>query len=64
VGTGLAEKLKKTSRDKMKNIEFVVGKTNTGFDAYREEEGRIVAVTTGTGLAGLKSNILESYNLY
>lgn len=48
----------------MKTIEFIVGKTNTGFDAYREENGKIVAVTTGSNLLELKSNILESYNLY
>jgi hypothetical protein len=48
----------------MKNIEFIVGKTITGFDAYREENGKIVAVTTGTNLGELKANILESYNLY
>jgi hypothetical protein len=48
----------------MKNVEFIVGKTSTGFDAYREEKGKIVAVTTGANLKELKDNILESYNLY
>ncbi|HEY4325947.1 MAG TPA: hypothetical protein VGN20_18300, partial [Mucilaginibacter sp.] len=48
----------------MKSVEFIVGKTNTGFDAHREENGLIVAVTTGSNLAELKNNILESYNLY
>ena len=48
----------------MKTVEFKVGKTNTGFDAYREENGKIVAVTTGANPTELKLNIVESYNLY
>jgi len=48
----------------MKKINFIVGKTNTGYDAYREENDKIIAVTTGSTIAELKANALESYNLY
>ncbi|MDB5280966.1 MAG: transcriptional regulator [Bacteroidota bacterium] len=48
----------------MKNHTFTVGKTNTGFDAYYEENELIVAVTTGSNIAELKNNALEAYNLY
>lgn len=49
---------------KMTNIKFTVGKTSTGFDAYYEKDGTIVAVTTGDSIAELKNNALEAYNLY
>jgi len=48
----------------MKKIKFTVGKTSTGFDAYTEENEKIVAITTGSHLAELKTNALEAYNLY
>jgi len=48
----------------MKTIQFIVGKTRTGFDAYREEAGNSLIATTGADMAELKANILEAYNLY
>jgi hypothetical protein len=48
----------------MTQIKFTVGKTSTGFDAYHEKNDTIVAVTTGDTIAELKTNALESYNLY
>ena len=48
----------------MAPIKFIVGKTATGYDAYSEVNEQIVAVTTGTNLAELKTNALEAYNLY
>jgi hypothetical protein len=48
----------------MTTIKFTVGKTSTGFDAYYEHNGNIVAVTTGGTMAELKDNALEAYNLY
>jgi hypothetical protein len=48
----------------MTTIKFTVGKTLTGFDAYYETNGIIVAVTTGDTIAELKANALESYNGY
>jgi hypothetical protein len=48
----------------MKPIKFIVGKTRTGFDAYREEAGNNLIATTGVDMAELKTNIQEAYNLY
>ncbi len=48
----------------MKSIIFIVGKTQTGFDAYREEAGNNLIATTGSNMIELKENILEAYNLY
>ena len=48
----------------MKTILFIVGKTRTGFDAYREEAGNNLIATTGSNITELKENILEAYNLY
>jgi hypothetical protein len=48
----------------MKTIQFIVGKTQTGFDAYREETGNNLIATTGADMAELKANIMEAYNLY
>jgi transcriptional regulator with XRE-family HTH domain len=48
----------------MKTILFIVGKTRTGFDAYREEAGNNLIATTGSNMIELKENILEAYNLY
>ncbi len=48
----------------MSIIKFTVGKTSTGFDAYYEENEKILAVTTGDNLNELKVNALEAYNLY
>ena len=48
----------------MSTIKFIVGKTSTGFDAYYEEDEKIIAVTTGSTIAELKTNALEAYNLY
>lgn len=48
----------------MANIKFTVGKTSTGFDAYYETKGIIVAVTTGDTISDLKENALAAYNLY
>jgi transcriptional regulator with XRE-family HTH domain len=50
--------------NKMKTILFIVGKTRTGFDAYREEAGNNLIATTGADMAELKANIMEAYNLY
>jgi hypothetical protein len=47
----------------MNSIKFTVGKTSTGFDAYYEENEKILAVTTGDNLNELKANALEAYNL-
>ncbi|WP_183560648.1 helix-turn-helix domain-containing protein [Mucilaginibacter sp. SP1R1] len=48
----------------MTTIRFTVGKTSTGFDAYYENNGSIVAVTTGDTMTELRHNALEAYNLY
>ncbi|MBB6109733.1 hypothetical protein SAMN05421821_105151 [Mucilaginibacter lappiensis] len=48
----------------MTTIKFTVGKTSTGFDAYYENNGNVVAVTTGDTIAELKINALEAYNIY
>jgi len=48
----------------MKTVQFIVGKTRTGFDAYREEPGNSLIATTGVDMAELKTNIQEAYNLY
>jgi hypothetical protein len=48
----------------MKNIKFIAGKTTTGYDAYTENRGLIVAITTGTDLTELRGNASEAYNLY
>lgn len=48
----------------MTTFKFTVGKTSTGFDAYYETNGNVVAVTTGDTLAELKDNALEAYNLF
>ena len=48
----------------MNHIKFTVGKTSTGFDAWHEENEKIVAVTTGVTIAELRANALEAYNLY
>jgi hypothetical protein len=48
----------------MKTIEFIIGKTQTGFDAYREEPGNNLIATTGANISELKTNIVEAYNLY
>ena len=47
----------------MKALKFNVERTSTGYSAYREEKNGII-VTTGANLGELRSNILESYNLY
>jgi len=46
----------------MKNIKFIVEKTNTGYSAYHENANGIIA-TTGDNIADLRANILEAYNL-
>lgn len=43
----------------MKNIVFIVEKTNTGYSAYAEN---YPAYTTGDNLAELKTNILNAIN--
>jgi hypothetical protein len=48
----------------MKTIKFIVGKTSTGFDAYAENNGLIVAITTGAHLTEVRNNALEAYNLW
>jgi len=48
----------------MKIITFTVERTGTGYSAYYEEEGNIVAITTGSNLSELQTNALESYNLH
>ena len=48
----------------MKKTTFTIGKTSTGYDAYAENNEKIVAVTTGTNLAELRTNALQAYNLY
>ena len=48
----------------MKKINFIVEKTGTGFSAYHEENGQILAATTGSNIPELKANILESFNLF
>ncbi|TSJ43892.1 helix-turn-helix transcriptional regulator [Mucilaginibacter corticis] len=48
----------------MNTLKFTVAKTSTGFDAYYEKNGTIVAITTGETIAELKNNALEAYNLY
>ena len=47
----------------MKKIKFNVGKTSTGFDAYAEENGGVIA-TTGATFTELKQNILDAYNAH
>jgi len=42
-------------------IKFNVGKTNTGFDAYAEQPGGIIAATAAT-FPELKTNIVDAYN--
>ena len=48
----------------MRKITFTVDKTNTGFDAYYTNKGKIVIVTVGDNISDLKDNILEAYDLY
>jgi hypothetical protein len=45
----------------MKKINLIVEKTSTGFSAYAED---LPVFTTGKSMTELKSNILESTNLY
>lgn len=46
----------------MKKALFTVEKTNTGYSAYCEDGTGVVA-TTGSTMAELKANMVESYNL-
>jgi hypothetical protein len=50
--------------NRMKTIKFIVGKTATGFDAYAEKNGIIVAVTTGADLTEIRNNAVEAYNFW
>jgi len=47
----------------MKKIKFNVGQTNTGFDAYAEQPGGVIA-TTSTTFLELKTNMVDAYNTY
>ena len=46
-----------------RKIKFNVGKTNTGFDAYAEEAGGVIA-TTGKTFSELKTNLVDAYNAH
>lgn len=45
-------------------VKFFIEETNTGYSAWHEPEDGGIAATTGSTLEELKTNAVESYNLY